>query len=79
MMKTEQRYLLMLDDEYYNGISHGEIDTENYKNCMRFKNTNDILIELNTYKWILEDVYDKYNKIQIISIIHIYKIIHILL
>jgi len=66
----EEKYLLMLDSEYYCGIYQGDISTGTYKEATRFSSKEALLKELSVHNNIVEyDIQENYTEVKIINIL----------
>jgi len=65
----EEKYILKLDDVFYDGLYHAEISISDYDNCVRFNTKKELLKDIMLYDWVSDELKENYSTISIINIL----------
>ena len=65
----EDKYILKLDNEFYDGLYCGSVCAGIQSEAKIFNNKESIFKELQSYDWIILDIKTKYKSIEIVNII----------
>lgn len=65
----EEKYILKLDNVFYNGLYHGKVSISDYNNCIRFSTKKELLKDIKLYDWVSDELKENYSTINILNIL----------